>query len=116
MIRSLEKRIDDETLAYMHVDDGLGIRNNASGESAASLEAISRARENRFLIVDRQGSVVRELQGAESVDFNAPRYLESGQAFVLQNRSTGVVTVWDTKGVSADAVRENATRALSSGN
>lgn len=96
-------------------DDFGGFENNASGESAASLEAIGRVREERDLgrvrmLIDRDGTV-RPIVGVDAVD----TFARPGQIIVQRNIGRGDewTAISTDPSLSRDAVagRINAARS-----
>lgn len=89
-------------------------QNNASGESAASVEAVNRvaaekaAKQDRFLI-DKDGTVT-PLIGVDAVDASA----KPGQVIVQRGVGAEKYTILDRGGLAAGAARGRVNAALSS--
>jgi hypothetical protein len=103
-------------------EENFGISDNASGESAASLEAQGRLREEKALgrrryVLDTRSGQVRPLVGVDAVDTNA----SAGQIIVQRNVGADTWTVMSAgpgvtrNGAMAAVGRGQATGALAQG-
>lgn len=108
------KRKTGDVVPGTNFADELGIENNASGESSASVEAINRvaaekaAGQNRYLI-DRDGTVT-PLVGVDAVDAVA----RPGQVIVQKGVGAEKYAVLDRGGLSGGRARGVVNAALSS--